>query len=63
MRGVVVEAAAALALLAPPGAALGLENDRAVGLAEDVGDITDRPLVEQRLTSRKAPTKRLWYPT
>ena len=50
MRGVVVEAAAALVLrwlrqVAP----LGLQHDRAVGLAEDVGDLADRAGVEQPL--------------
>ena len=48
MGGVVVEAAAALGALAAPGPALRLQHDRAVGLAEDVGDLADRAGVEQR---------------
>ena len=46
---VVVQAAAALALLTPPGGALRLEHDRPVRLGQQVADPADRPEVEQPL--------------
>ena len=52
---IVVQAAAALGLVAAPGAALCAEHDGAVRLSEDAADAADRACVEKVLDLAEAP--------